>query len=106
MLSFIKKVEKLRVIFINGWVNVFETNSGRFDFALESSGGTIVSTPSTETYEPTRAVISIWGIPIWQVKDSPRQIIESGDKYIPHQASVFIGFESKRFLVENKQFFT
>ena len=56
-----------------------QSNSGRFDFALESSGGTIAGTPSTETYEPTSAVFSIWGIPIWQVKNSPRQIIESGD---------------------------
>ena len=53
--------------------------TGKFDFALESAGGTIVSTRCTQTYDAATAVYSIWGIPIWwESVNGPRAILQPG----------------------------
>ena len=52
--------------------------TGLFDFALESAGGTIASTRCTETYDATEAVYSVWGVPIWRRKNTPRTILQPG----------------------------
>ena len=53
--------------------------TGRFDFALESAGGTIASTRCTQTYDAATAVYSVWGIPIWwESVNGPRSILQPG----------------------------
>lgn len=53
--------------------------TGRFDFALESAGGTIASTRCTQTYDAATAVYSVWGIPIWwESVNGPRAILQPG----------------------------
>ncbi|QQP58264.1 Sad1 and UNC84 domain containing 2, partial [Caligus rogercresseyi] len=49
--------------------------TGMFDFALESAGGTIISTRCTETYDDAWAVHSILGIPFWWERNNPRTIL-------------------------------
>ena len=50
--------------------------TGRFDFALESAGGTVVSTRCTQTHDVSMAVYSVFGIPFWyETRSSPREIL-------------------------------
>ncbi len=50
--------------------------TGRFDFALESAGGSVVSTRCTENYDVASAVYSLFGIPFWyENRSSPREIL-------------------------------
>ncbi len=51
--------------------------TGLADYALESSGGTILSTRCTET-KATNAQFSIFGIPLWHTSRSPRTVIQPG----------------------------
>merc|ERR1711994_244808 len=53
--------------------------TGKFDFALESAGGTVLSTRCTQTYDAATAVYSIWGIPVWwESVNGPRAILQPG----------------------------
>ena len=53
--------------------------TGKFDFALESAGGTIANTRCTQTYDVATAVYSVWGIPIWwESVNGPRAILQPG----------------------------
>ncbi|XP_010141145.1 PREDICTED: SUN domain-containing protein 1 [Buceros rhinoceros silvestris] len=49
---------------------------GMVDFALESGGGSILSTRCSETYETKTALISLFGIPLWYSSQSPRVVIQ------------------------------
>ncbi|XP_078467315.1 uncharacterized protein LOC144730392 isoform X1 [Lampetra planeri] len=49
---------------------------GQVDYALESAGGSILSTRCTETYETKTAMVSFFGLPIWHLSQSPRVIIQ------------------------------
>lgn len=51
--------------------------TGQVDYALESSGGVILSTRCTET-KTTNAQFSILGIPLWYTSRSPRTVIQPG----------------------------
>ncbi|XP_068280256.1 SUN domain-containing protein 1-like isoform X4 [Nyctibius grandis] len=46
------------------------------DFALESGGGSILSTRCSETFETRTALISLFGIPLWYFSQSPRVVIQ------------------------------
>jgi len=50
--------------------------TGKFDYALESAGGSIVSTKCTESYNVKSARISVLGIPLWYPANNPRTIIQ------------------------------
>lgn len=52
--------------------------TGLPDYALESSGGSIISTRCSETYQIKTAQWSILGIPLWYFSNSPRVIIQPG----------------------------
>jgi len=52
--------------------------TGMFDFALETAGGTIASTRCTETHDVSSAVYSVFGIPFWWERNSPRTILQPG----------------------------
>ena len=63
--------------------------TGMFDFALESAGGTIVSTRCTDPHTPHSAVYSVMGVPIWWENTSPRSILQPGSS--PGQCWAFKG---------------
>ena len=46
--------------------------TGLFDFALETAGGSVMTTKCTEPYQMTSAVMSVWGIPFWWDTNTPR----------------------------------
>lgn len=50
--------------------------TGRVDYALESGGGSIVSTRCSETYYAGTARLSIFGLPLWYTSKSPRTAIQ------------------------------
>lgn len=52
--------------------------TGLVDYALEPSGGQILSTRCTETYQAKTAVVSILGIPLWYPSNTPRTVITPG----------------------------
>ncbi|XP_030338433.1 SUN domain-containing protein 1-like [Strigops habroptila] len=53
-----------------------EDRTDLVDFALLSGGGSILSTRCTETYNARKAVVSLLGIPLWHVTQSPRVVIQ------------------------------
>ena len=63
--------------------------TGLFDFALETAGGSILSTKCTEPYQVTTGVMSVWGIPFWWETNSPRTILQPGTS--PGQCWAFRG---------------
>jgi len=52
--------------------------TGRFDFALESAGGSVISTRCTRAYMPRTALYSVFGVPLWYTSNSPRIVIQPG----------------------------
>lgn len=50
--------------------------TGRPDLALESGGGSIVSTRCTKKSDYIGSQISIWNIPIWFPSNNPRKAIQ------------------------------
>ncbi|EJD76557.1 UNC84A protein [Loa loa] len=50
--------------------------TGKVDYALESSGASVVSTRCTEPYKENSRVESIFGIPLWYSSYSPRAVIQ------------------------------
>ena len=48
--------------------------TGLFDFALETAGGSVMTTKCTEPYQMTSAVMSVWGIPFWWDTNTPRYV--------------------------------
>ncbi|XP_078004192.1 SUN domain-containing protein 2-like isoform X2 [Phascolarctos cinereus] len=53
-----------------------EDRIGLVDYALESSGASILSSHSSETYGTRTAVISLFGIPLWYHFQTQRAIIQ------------------------------
>ncbi|XP_077481927.1 uncharacterized protein LOC144092737 isoform X3 [Stigmatopora argus] len=50
--------------------------TGLADYALESGGGTILSTRCSETYKTKAGLISLFGVPLWYFSQSPRVVIQ------------------------------
>ncbi|XP_037134049.1 uncharacterized protein LOC119138244 isoform X2 [Syngnathus acus] len=50
--------------------------TGLADYALESGGGSILSTRCSETYETKAALLSLFGVPLWYFSQSPRVVIQ------------------------------
>ncbi|XP_056309112.1 SUN domain-containing protein 1 isoform X5 [Danio aesculapii] len=53
-----------------------EDRTGQVDYALESGGGSVLSTRCSETYETKTALMSLFGIPLWYFSQSPRVVIQ------------------------------
>ncbi|XP_068585416.1 SUN domain-containing protein 1-like isoform X2 [Cebidichthys violaceus] len=53
-----------------------QDRTGLADFALESGGGSILSTRCSETYETKAALLSLFGLPLWYFSQSPRVVIQ------------------------------
>lgn len=65
-----------RVIVNNALKLYSQDKTGMVDFALESGGGSILSTRCSETHETKTALISLFGIPLWYFSQSPRVVIQ------------------------------
>nr|XP_057922066.1 SUN domain-containing protein 2-like isoform X4 [Doryrhamphus excisus] len=50
--------------------------TGLADYALESGGGSILSTRCSETYKTRAALVSLFGLPLWYFSQSPRVVIQ------------------------------
>ena len=48
------------------------------DYALESTGGSVLSTRCSETYHRQTAQLSLFGIPLYYSSNSPRTVIQVG----------------------------
>uniref|UniRef100_A0A8B9IV32 Sad1 and UNC84 domain containing 1 n=1 Tax=Amazona collaria TaxID=241587 RepID=A0A8B9IV32_9PSIT len=68
--------EQVQVIVNNALKLYAQDRTGLVDFALESGGGSILSTRCSETYDARAAVVSLFGIPLWYVTQSPRAVIQ------------------------------
>ncbi|MBN3295162.1 SUN2 protein, partial [Amia calva] len=49
---------------------------GLADYALESSGASVINTRCSETYETKTALLTLFGIPMWYHSQSPRAVIQ------------------------------
>ncbi|XP_036288488.1 SUN domain-containing protein 1 isoform X5 [Pipistrellus kuhlii] len=65
-----------RIIVNNALKLYSQDKTGMVDFALESGGGSILSTRCSETHETKTALISLFGIPLWYFSQSPRVVIQ------------------------------
>ncbi|XP_065540508.1 SUN domain-containing protein 1 isoform X3 [Lathamus discolor] len=68
--------EQVQIIVNNALKLYSQDRTGLVDFALESGGGSILSTRCSETYDTRAAVVSLFGIPLWYVTQSPRAVIQ------------------------------
>ena len=73
--NFLVKEEIERMV-KNALVVYDADKTGLFDFALETAGGSVVSTRCTETYVRTGASYTLLGIPIWWPSNNPRTAIQ------------------------------
>ncbi|XP_072205786.1 SUN domain-containing protein 1 isoform X2 [Excalfactoria chinensis] len=79
-------------IIVNNALKLYsQDKTGMVDFALESGGGSILSTRCSETYGTKTALISLFGIPLWYFSQSPRVVIQP-DMY-PGNCWAFKGSE-------------
>ncbi|XP_018429622.1 PREDICTED: LOW QUALITY PROTEIN: SUN domain-containing protein 2-like [Nanorana parkeri] len=53
-----------------------EDRIGLVDYALESSGASVLNTRCSETYETKTALLSLFGVPLWYQSQSPRVILQ------------------------------
>nr|XP_029503796.1 SUN domain-containing protein 1-like isoform X1 [Oncorhynchus nerka] len=60
------------------------------DFALESQGGSIVTSRCSETYQTRSACVSFLGIPLWYPAETPRTVIQ-GQQVLPGKCWPFPG---------------
>uniref|UniRef100_A0A8C5LBE6 Sad1 and UNC84 domain containing 1 n=1 Tax=Jaculus jaculus TaxID=51337 RepID=A0A8C5LBE6_JACJA len=64
-------------VIVNNALKLYsQDKTGMVDFALESGGGSILSTRCSETYETKTALLSLFGIPLWYFSQSPRVVIQ------------------------------
>nr|XP_056722344.1 SUN domain-containing protein 1 [Euleptes europaea] len=64
-------------VIVNNALKLYsQDKTGMVDFALESGGGSVLSTRCSETYETKTALISLFGIPLWYFSQSPRVVIQ------------------------------
>jgi SUN domain-containing protein 1/2 len=69
--------------------------TGSFDYALETAGGSVVSTRCTETFYSNTAAWTLFGIPLWRPSNNPRTAIQPG--VLPGECWAFKG--SRGYLV-------
>ncbi|XP_043945617.1 SUN domain-containing protein 1 isoform X2 [Protopterus annectens] len=53
-----------------------QDRTGMVDYAMESGGGSVLSTRCSETYETKTALMSLFGVPLWYFSQSPRVVIQ------------------------------
>ncbi|KAG9334122.1 hypothetical protein JZ751_009092 [Albula glossodonta] len=68
--------EHVQLIVKNALRVYSQDRTGMVDYALESGGGSILSTRCSETFETKTALVSLFGIPLWYFTQSPRVVIQ------------------------------
>ncbi|XP_029446057.1 SUN domain-containing protein 2 [Rhinatrema bivittatum] len=68
--------EQVHAIVARALSRYSEDRIGLVDYALESSGASVLSTRCSETYETKTALLSVFGIPLWYQSQSPRVILQ------------------------------
>uniref|UniRef100_A0A673BX63 SUN domain-containing protein 1-like n=1 Tax=Sphaeramia orbicularis TaxID=375764 RepID=A0A673BX63_9TELE len=68
--------EQVKLIVQNALKLFSQDRTGLVDYALESGGGSILSTRCSETYETKTALMSLFGLPLWYFSQSPRVVIQ------------------------------
>ncbi|XP_008284808.1 SUN domain-containing protein 1 isoform X4 [Stegastes partitus] len=68
--------EHVKLIVQNALKLYSQDRTGLVDYALESGGGSILSTRCSETYETKTALMSLFGLPLWYFSQSPRVVIQ------------------------------
>ncbi|XP_059925712.1 SUN domain-containing protein 1 isoform X8 [Gadus macrocephalus] len=68
--------EQVQLIVQNALRLYSQDRTGLVDYALESGGGSILSTRCSETYETKTALMSLFGLPLWYFSQSPRVVIQ------------------------------
>ncbi|KAI4876912.1 hypothetical protein NFI96_030218, partial [Prochilodus magdalenae] len=68
--------EQVQLIVRNALKLYSQDRTGLVDYALESAGGSILSTRCSETYETKTALMSLFGVPLWYFSQSPRAVIQ------------------------------
>ncbi|XP_035254128.1 SUN domain-containing protein 1-like isoform X3 [Anguilla anguilla] len=68
--------EQVQLIVQNALRLYSQDRTGQVDYALESGGGSILSTRCSETYETKTALMSLFGVPLWYFSQSPRVVIQ------------------------------
>ncbi|KAK6112411.1 Sad1 / UNC-like C-terminal family protein [Brugia pahangi] len=69
--------------------------TGKVDYALESSGASVVSTRCTKPYKENSRLESVFGIPLWYSSYSPRAVIQ----HRPLAAGECWAFRGKGYLI-------
>ncbi|XP_068605659.1 SUN domain-containing protein 1 [Brachionichthys hirsutus] len=68
--------EQVKLIVQNALRIYSQDRTGLVDYALESGGGSVLSTRCSETYETKTALMSLFGLPLWYFSQSPRVVIQ------------------------------
>uniref|UniRef100_A0A3P8XI60 SUN domain-containing protein n=1 Tax=Esox lucius TaxID=8010 RepID=A0A3P8XI60_ESOLU len=68
--------EHVQLIVKNALNLYSQDRTGLADYALESGGGSVLSTRCSETYETKTALMSLFGLPLWYFSQSPRVVIQ------------------------------
>ncbi|XP_047232702.1 SUN domain-containing protein 1-like isoform X6 [Girardinichthys multiradiatus] len=87
--------EKVHVMVTEALRLFSQDRTGLADYALESGGGSILSTRCSETYETKAALLSLFGVPLWYFSQSPRAVIQPD----VHPGNCWAFRGSKGFLV-------
>ncbi|XP_051567506.1 SUN domain-containing protein 2-like [Myxocyprinus asiaticus] len=81
---------------VNRAISLYRADGiGMADYALESSGASVINTRCSETYNTRSACLSLFGIPLWYQSESPRTVIQP--ELYPGKCWAFRG--SQGFLV-------
>ncbi|XP_028424546.1 SUN domain-containing protein 1 isoform X3 [Perca flavescens] len=68
--------EEVQVMVKNALRLFSQDRTGMADYALESGGGSVLSTRCSETFETKAALLSLFGLPLWYFSQSPRAVIQ------------------------------
>ncbi|XP_068610885.1 LOW QUALITY PROTEIN: SUN domain-containing protein 1-like [Brachionichthys hirsutus] len=53
-----------------------QDRTGLADFALESGGGSVLTSRCSQSYQTKAALLSVFGVPLWYFSQSPRAVIQ------------------------------
>ncbi|XP_056326093.1 SUN domain-containing protein 1 isoform X2 [Danio aesculapii] len=68
--------EHVQLIVTNAIKLYSEDRIAMVDYALESGGGSIISTRCSESFNTKTALLSLFGLPLWYFSQSPRVVIQ------------------------------
>ncbi|XP_026078764.1 SUN domain-containing protein 1 isoform X2 [Carassius auratus] len=68
--------EHVQFIVNNAMKLYSEDRTGLVDYALESGGGSIISTRCSESFDTKTALLSLFGFPLWYFSQSARVVIQ------------------------------